>query len=282
MHENCNIDGAVKSANWHLTSECNYNCIFCYTQKMSGEMQSLAFGKKILHNLQNRGIEKINFVGGEPLCSPLIFDLCEIAKKTGFTTSIVTNGSLIDEKVISKFDGNLDWVGLSVDSSSEKTEKKLGRGTGNHIKNAINASELLHNSGIRLKVNTTVTKLNFEDDMTEIISLLSPERWKIFQFLHIIGQNDSAVKLLEITTPEFEIFKNKNKNLLLKNGRNPVFESADDMIDSYLMISPAGNLVLNSNHKYQEIPIDNLNSNIFSEIIDFKKYYTRGGIYDWN
>lgn len=42
------------------------------------------------------GVNKINFVGGEPFLHPHIEDLVVAAKAAGLVTSVVTNASLLD------------------------------------------------------------------------------------------------------------------------------------------------------------------------------------------
>jgi len=46
---------------------------------------------------------------------------------------------------------------------------------------------MIHDLGIRLKVNSVVTKLNWAEEMTDFITDLTPERWKAFQVLSIQG-----------------------------------------------------------------------------------------------
>ncbi len=272
----------VKSANWHFTSKCNYHCTFCCTQKNQGELTSLQTAADVFHHLRRLGIQKINFVGGEPFCSPLIFDLVKLAKEHGLTTSITTNGSLVTAEIIDRLSPSyLDWMGLSVDSASEDVEKALGRGYGHHVSNVVHISNLIRNAGIRLKVNTTVTQMTASEDMHQLIATLSPDRWKIFQFLHVKGQNDHAVESLSIPDHTFEAFKERHMDVRLHNGLAPVFESADTMIDSYLMLAPSGNICQNTHIPAPEIPLPSVKLHDLPHILNIEKYSARGGIYEY-
>ncbi|MBP2132353.1 radical S-adenosyl methionine domain-containing protein 2 [Methanomicrobium sp. W14] len=272
---------AIRSANWHITSKCNYNCKFCFSQNLKGELKDLKKMNEVLLHLKQLGITKINFVGGEPLMYPHIIEAIRTAKDLGFTTSITTNGSLCNEKLISEFEDILDWIGLSVDSVSEKIERELGRGNGGHLSHIMKITGLIHLSGIKLKVNTTVTRKTYLEDMHEFIEKTDPDRWKIFQFLHVKGQNSNAAESLSISSEEYRLFKLRHQDIVLKNGIAPVFESAEDMVDSYLMINPEGNIFINKNCNYREIPLLNLNRKNFSELVNQEKYISRGGLYDW-
>lgn len=248
---------------------------------MKGEFNDIDKAESMLKTLRSRGIEKINFAGGEPLLYKKLNYLLEMAKHMGFTVSIVTNASLLNEKNIQELAKYVDWVGISVDSADERIEKELGRGYGKHVEHARVVSKLVHEQGKKLKINTTVMKLNYSEDMRRFIASVSPDRWKVFQFIHMKGQNDDAVDL-EISTEEFEKFKEINGNLLLKNDTHPVFEADSDMLDSYFIINPDGNIIMSRNSERSVIPFESINTLDFSDIVDIDKYHERKAVYDWN
>lgn len=274
-------DTRIRSANWHVTMNCNYNCRFCFYKNMTGEFKDIKKAKHILETLKAKGIEKINFAGGEPLLCKNLDYLLKMAKNMGFIVSIVTNAALLNENNLRKKIGCLDWVGISVDSADEEIEKQLGRGNGNHVGHVSMVCELVHKYGMRLKINTTVTKMNYFEDMKSFISSLCPERWKIFQVLHMKGQNDDALDLF-ITLDEFEKFKSINGGLILDNGTSPILESADDMLDSYLIIGPDGNILLSNGNQRSSIPLGSWEQMDIEDLVNAGKYVEREGNYDWN
>lgn len=274
--------GIIKSVNWHINSKCNYRCKFCYMKNLDLGFTEILKARNILEKLQSLGMEKVSFVGGEPLLYPLINDIIRMAKDIGFIVSITTNGSLLNEKSIKCMASYVDWIGISIDSIDESIEKELGRGFGNHIKHAVAASDIIHEHGIHLKINSTVTKLSYMEDMRPLIARLNPDRWKSFQVLHIRGQNDEYFPQLSITRDEFEQFISKNQDIVLKGGERPVFERCDDMVDSYFMISPSGNVILNTGGAYNEYPLADVNRRELENILDTGKYLARGGRYIWN
>jgi len=265
-----------------MTSHCNYRCTFCCMQNLTGDLTSLEKGENVLNHLNRLGIEKINFVGGEPMCSALIFDLTRIAKSMGFTVGITSNGSMMNDEVMNRLSGSVDWIGLSIDSASDYIEELLGRGNGFHVAHCLEIAQTIHDLGIKLKVNSTVTRYTFLEDMRDLIRQLDPSRWKIFQFLHVKGQNDDAVETLGITDDEFSQFRTLNGNLQLRRGAFPVFESATCMIDSYLMLTPQGTLFLNTEFPFREYSLESVQADTLADIINTKKYFQRGAVYDWN
>ena len=271
----------IHSVNWHITMNCNYKCRFCFYKNMNGEFNDIDKAESKLKMLRSLGIEKINFAGGEPLLYKKLNCLLEMAKKMGFTVSIVTNASLLNERNIQELSTYVDWIGISVDSADDRIEKELGRGYGKHVEHAKEVSKLIHEYGMKLKINTTVMELNYSEDMRQFIASVSPERWKVFQFINMKGQNDDALDLA-ITKEKFEKFKEINGNLMLKNGTEPVFEAESDMLDSYFIIGPDGNIILSHNSKRSVLPFESINTLDFSDIVDIEKYSKRKAVYDWN
>lgn len=271
----------IKSVNWHVTMNCNYKCSFCFYKNMSGEFRDLEKARHKLETLKSRGIEKINFAGGEPLLYNDLNLLMKMAKDMGFTVSIVTNAALLNEHKLREISSYVDWVGISVDSADEEIEKQLGRGLGNHVAHASRICELVRKNGMKLKINTTVTKLNYSENMKQFVSSLCPDRWKVFQILYMKGQNDDALNLT-LTKEEFDTFRNINEGLVLNNGTAPSFESTDDMLDSYLIIGPDGNILLSNDNQRSSIPFESLEYMDLNDLVDVDKYIERGGEYDWN
>ncbi len=275
----------IQSVNWHITGKCNYKCKFCYVQKLSSEIKDLTVASDILHRIRDTktdqlDITKINFVGGEPFLHPHFYEMLEMAHDMGFVTSIVTNGSLINTGNIDKIADHTDWIGISVDSIDDRVEAELGRGQGKHVTHALEVASLIHDHGLKLKVNTTVTRPTYQENMHHLIERMDPYRWKIFQMLHIEGQNDACINDLAITDQQFEDFKKRHQDIRLRDNVRPVFESNYDMIGSYLILDPAGKVLSNSNGRYTPFDLDDFLENPAS-IVDSKKYIDREGVYAW-
>jgi radical S-adenosyl methionine domain-containing protein 2 len=267
----------VKSVNWHITARCNYQCKFCFSQKLDEELTSIDTVKEILQYLRKTGMEKINFVGGEPMLHPLISEMVKLAKEMGFTVSIVSNGSCLNREIIQKLEPSVDWIGLSIDSADEAVEMALGRGTGDHVQHILALTQIIHEAGIKLKINTTVTRLNWKEDMRPLIRKLKPQRWKVFQVLHIEGQNDQHFDQFSITDEQFDHFKSINSE---QTESPTVFEGNNQMLASYFMVSPSGMAMSNMSGAYATLgAIENIAD--LSQVLDPEQYFGRGGLYDW-
>jgi radical S-adenosyl methionine domain-containing protein 2 len=206
--------------------------------------------------------------------------MLEMAYEMGFVTSVVTNGSFINKDTMPKIAEYTDWIGISVDSISDQVEAILGRGRGEHVAHSIDVAELVHDYGRKLKLNTTVTGLTADEDWHQLVNQMNPHRWKVFQMLHIKGQNDSCINTLSITDEQFESFKLRHQDIRLRNNAKPTFESNDDMIGSYLILDPSGHILSNKGGEYTPFELEHVLKNP-SVVIDSKKYVGREGIYAW-
>lgn len=271
----------IRSVNWHMLSSCNYACRFCFARNLGETPVPYTEGVQILTRLAEAGMEKINFAGGEPLLHPQLFDYCREAHDLGMTVSITTNGSLLSDEMVHTHSNYIDWIALSVDSAFEHIEERLGRGRGGHVRHAIQTADAIRDAGIRLKVNTTVTSLSWTEDMTGFINRTSPDRWKVLQMLHIRGENDDAVDELSVTAGQFQAFVNRHRDLVLRNGVRPVFESADMIENSYFMVTPGGMVKTDTDRIIRKYPLDEVLQYGVSEYVSEGQYIERGGVYEW-
>jgi len=196
----------------------------------------------LVKQLCEYGFKKINFAGGEPLLCSRLPDLIHAAKSGGMTTSVITNGSLLNEKWLKKVDKTLDWIGISIDSLKPETNKQLGRfvpdGKIPDIEFYLDLGKLVKKYGFLLKVNTVVTSLNFKEKLHKMIRRLRPIKWKIFQVLPIIDENDAVITDLQISMSDFQEFLHNHTDLQCVTEIVP--EDNEKMIGSYIMIDPSG------------------------------------------
>ena len=136
---------------------------------------------------------------------------------------------------------------------------------------------------IKLKMNTVVTNLNYKEDFSELIKIIQPRRWKIFQVLPIIGQNDGDVDELLVDSDKFQEFVAKNQHL--ENDKLQIVpENNDAMTGSYVMIDPEGRFFSNVDGTYlYSSPILKVGIlEAFDEIeFNIDKFEKRKGRYEW-
>lgn len=271
------------AVNYHLLRACNLRCSFCFATFRDVDGQ-LAFddARRVIDALADAGAEKLNFAGGEPTLYPRLGELLAFAKSRRLTTSIVTNGARLSA-LLDAHAGVLDWVGLSVDSSDEEVQRRLGRGDGGHVAASINLSERCRALGVRVKLNTVVTARTWDEDMAPLVRRVRPERWKVFQVLAMDGQNDGKVTPLLVTNAQFQTFLSRHAHLVAE-GLGPVAEDNDAMRGSYVMVDPLGRFFGNATgaHVYSR-PILQVGVRAALAEVGFSqaKFEARGGRYLW-
>ena len=267
------------SVNLFVTRLCNYECRFCFAtfpdlRSSMPRDEALA----ILRQLAQHGVEKVTFVGGEPTLLPWLPDAVRHASELGMVTCIVSNASRLSDDLLQELAGHLDWLAVSIDASSDDVEAKLGRGRGQHVAKAVQALQRAKALGIRTKLNTVVTALNWQDDLSPVLEAIRPDRWKAFQMLPVRGQNDGAADLL-ITPEQFEAYKARHAAYM------PVAEDNDDMTDSYVMIDPEGRIFQNTGgtHVYGPKVLEvGFDAALATVGWDAAKFLVRGGLYEWS
>jgi len=250
--------------NYHVTEKCNYACQFCYAQwnkpnelhANGNKAESLIalLATYFITNSKNSIQQqmpyqnvRLNFAGGEPMLLQQRFSaLLTTAKSFGFELSLITNGHFLTDKFIKQYGHLFSLLGISYDSQLSLRQKEIGRvdrkGESISPDNLLHKVKLLRkvNPNIQIKINTVVNSVNKYEDFTQLISEITPTKWKVLQVLPV--KNNA----LQITNKTFNNFLNRHKKI-------DHFISSEDnrsMTHSYLMINPEGKFYqnkLNSN-----------------------------------
>lgn len=292
MHVPTNMRTKITTVNYHLVKSCQMSCNFCYARfddvirdtKVSALGLHTDQAKKVVLELALLGFNKINFAGGEPILRKDLPELIKYAKSLGLITSLVTNGHLITQDWMEKVTGNLDQIGISVDSSNPETRIKMGRAVNNiplTNEDYLSRAKMIRESGIALKINTVVTAQNHLENITQFILDLKPRRWKVFQALQIDNQNNLDESKILCSDEWFADYRLRHSSVLA-HGIIAIFENNEDMQSSYAMVDPAGRFYDNTEgkHTYSD-PILSVGgaTALGQTSTSFEKFLSRGGVY---
>lgn len=242
---------------------------------------------EVVQHLVDFGFTKITFAGGEPTLCPWLRDLVEMAKKSGMTTMIVTNGSHLSNDSLLELQPHLDWIALSIDSINPATNLEMGRAiSGNKpltLSYYLELVDRVKEYGFGLKINTVVCRKNYSENLCSLIRYAKPLRWKLLQVLPIRGQNDKDIADFQITSEEFEQFRMNHRGL--EEVTTIISESNELMTGSYVMVDPAGRFFDNTRgtHLYSR-PILEIGAKLAIQQMNYDeaKFIDRGGIYNWD
>lgn len=254
--------------NLHITQRCNYRCRYCFAHFDKGDDLTAESWLSIIDNIRQSGlINAINFAGGEAELHPAFPTLMRYAHENGFRLSLITNGSLIlkDRFMMDEGLAMLDTLGISADSFTPATLQRLRCAAGKHVlveedlAGVITAARSIH-PGIRIKVNTVVSKENANETLAPAIQRLGIDRWKILKMKAFRkGAWDNSP--LAIDNATFRDF------VLRNSGAGGEIIPEETLTRSYIMVDSHGNLVDDDCENYRII------GNLLSE--DFACVFAR-------
>ncbi|NLD94177.1 MAG: radical SAM protein [Fibrobacter sp.] len=85
-----------------ITERCNLNCGYCSEHKNDGCHVSAETVYKWIDHCACLGIKHLEFIGGEPLMHPDLFELIAYVKSKGINTGLTTNGFLLTREKAEK------------------------------------------------------------------------------------------------------------------------------------------------------------------------------------
>lgn len=152
-----------------LTPRCNLRCRMCYIRMSPEEMaprgreRTLAEWLAIAEELRNAGVVFLLLTGGEPLLRPDFPQLYRALAGMGFSISLNTNGTLMNDEIAALFrELPPAAVNLTLYGAGESAYGRLC-GDEKAFHRASNAIALLQANGTALRLNTTVTSCNQEE-----------------------------------------------------------------------------------------------------------------------
>lgn len=212
------MKGKLK-VNLHLTQACNYHCRHCFAMFPEPRDLSPERWKDIISGLAESGlVSAINFAGGEPVFCRGFPEIVSFAHDKGFLLSIITNGSLLrNEKLFPReLFPMISMFGFSIDSLNYDTLRRIGRydSRGNILgrQGFIDTARLIRecSPSASIKINTVVSKLNWNERLVDIEEEVPVSRWKFLK-MKVFETNGFSNRDLAVTESEFESFVRNNR-----------------------------------------------------------------------
>ncbi len=158
-----------------ITGRCNLHCQYCFYGDEMAALNDLPTERWLdfLDELGRLAVYRIVLTGGEPFTRPDLFVLIDRAIENRMRYSILTNGTLIDERLLARFDKGkrrlrLDSIQVSIDGSRAEIHNRSRPGS---FDRALRGLRLLVEAGFPATVRVTVNRYNV-DDLEDIAWLL--------------------------------------------------------------------------------------------------------------
>jgi SynChlorMet cassette radical SAM/SPASM protein ScmE len=150
-----------------LTGRCNLRCEYCFYADEMVALRDLATDQWLtfFEELGRLAIRRVTLTGGEVFTRRDFFELVDGVVANRMRYTILTNGTLIDEKVLGQFEIGkrrlrLDSIQVSIDGSRAEIHN-LSRP--NSFDRALRGLRLLKDAGFPVTVRTTINRHNLHD-----------------------------------------------------------------------------------------------------------------------
>lgn len=162
-----------------ITGRCNLKCRYCYYADEMTALSDLPTDRwlKFFAELGGLAVQRVTLTGGEAFTRPDLFELIDGVISNKMRYSILTNGTLLTEKVISAFAIGkrrlrLNSIQVSIDGSSAEIHD-LSRPPKSFAR-AVRGLRLLKEAQFPVTVRVTINHHNV-DDLPKIAHLLLEE-----------------------------------------------------------------------------------------------------------
>jgi SynChlorMet cassette radical SAM/SPASM protein ScmE len=166
-----------KSVDLAITAKCNLHCAYCaHFSSASDVAQDISTEEWLdfFKELNQAAVLEVTLAGGEPFFRPDIKELIQGIIDNRLRFSVLSNGTLIDEKIVAFIASTkrCNYVQVSIDGSGPPTHDAI-RGAGN-FNRALEGIKILREHGVPTAVRVTINKHNVFD-LSEIARLLLEE-----------------------------------------------------------------------------------------------------------
>ncbi len=195
---------------WEVTFACDLACRHC---RASAEPQrdvmelTTEEAKKLLEDVAQFGRPLFILTGGDPFKRPDLFEIISygISLKLPVSVSPSVTPLFTDDKIEKMKKVGVKAVSISLDGADEETHDSF-RGIPGIFRRTLDIWEKLKKAGIKVQVNTTVSRINIER-LAEIFSLVArmgAMTWSVFFLVETGRAEEKSGAELQISPEEFE------------------------------------------------------------------------------
>jgi heme b synthase len=135
----------------------------------TGELDTAA-SFRLLDQIAEVGTPIVILTGGEPLLRPDIFDIAHYGTEKGLRMVMAPNGTMITEENARQMAASgIQRISISLDGATRERHDRF-RGVEGAYDGALQGIGFAKKAGIEFQVNTTISKLNY-DQIPEILTL---------------------------------------------------------------------------------------------------------------
>ncbi|MBK8252073.1 MAG: radical SAM protein [Polyangiaceae bacterium] len=186
----------------HPTRGCNLQCVHCYSESAPAEKLAIPLDvlQRAVVDAAAEGYKVLSVSGGEPLLYKPLSRLLASALDAGLSTSIVTNGMLIDRRRAAELARVVDLAAFSLDGRPDLHNEM--RGSRHAWEGMLRGMRALRDAGGKIGFVLTLTNRSVAD-IGWAAALARDEGARLLQ-IHPLEQSGRAVSQLRGEEPSSE------------------------------------------------------------------------------
>ena len=171
---------------WEVTRACQLKCLHCRAKAQYHRDPfelTLGEGKRLVDDIYQMNNPLLVLTGGDPLERPDVFEIAEYAIKKGVRVSLAPAATPnVTKEVMQKAkDVGLSRWAFSLDGPTAEIHDRF-RGITGPFDLTMKLINYLHELGMPIQINTTVSRYNYEylDEMVKLVKQLQCVLWSLF------------------------------------------------------------------------------------------------------
>jgi len=238
------------------TFACNFRCEYCFEENFQNKKLSSELKSEIINFIKGYDVKHLNITwyGGEPL---LVFDdIVELNKlisdlDVNYNSSIITNGYLLSEETIKKFDElRIKSIQITIDGPKEihnaRRPHVSNKDSFTRIMNNIDLLKKFYKGHVKIRVNIDNENAKYYPEVFKSLKIKHPKAFVYPGFVTTDITLCKSVGGCSFTHNDKAKFKinNYKKHKIIEDTLFPTLVNSECMarqINSYL-IDPEGNL----------------------------------------
>ena len=199
---------------WRCTFACGSSCVHCTSAQKTAAPDEMGTedAKKIVDKVVDFGATFFGITGGQPFLRKDLFEVLDYATERGLSTSIITDGRLLDEEAFKRIVKNQTKISVSIDGAEKTNDAIRGKGAYSAAFSAIErfSKEKLLNCLVYTFANAGKATNANEDDMRHVLDLAKKydARWVVFHGMIPYSSDKDCLKA-DLTPAQYEWACNK-------------------------------------------------------------------------
>lgn len=181
---------AMNSLCWHVTTDCNLNCLHCLSgaRRLRRELTADE-ALLVLSNAHGLGVRKVGFSGGEPLLRQDLKQLIDRSVDYGMQVSVTTNGLLLDARWLDFLVARFVKIKISLDGPRSVHDYIRGDGAFDRAVRAVRSAVA---ASANIEVNCVITSA-LMPHLQEFYALVDSLKVTRIVFLSFVPRESGAL-----------------------------------------------------------------------------------------